>query len=247
MGDMIVARDPLGIKPLCYAVEGPLFAAASESVALLNLGFAPESIKSLLPGQAITITDGQLGDPAVRPQSAAGPLLLRVDLFRQRGQHAGRAQRLPVAQGAWARSWPGWKTVPIDDDTIVVPVPDTSKAAADAMAYELKVPCVEGLIRNRYTAGRSSRAAATASARPRPSTRRCAKCWKASGCCWSRIRSSARRRMKVLLQRIRAVGAAAGDSRPRGLPADHRAVLLRHRHVDGQRAVRAAVSARAGR
>ncbi len=27
------------------------------------------------------------------------------------------------------------ETVPIDDDTIVVPVPDTSKAAADAMAY----------------------------------------------------------------------------------------------------------------
>ena len=34
---------------------------------------------------------------------------------------------------------------------MVVPVPDTSKAAADAMAYALKVPCVEGLIRNRYT------------------------------------------------------------------------------------------------
>jgi len=32
-----------------------------------------------------------------------------------------------------------------------VPVPDTSKAAADAMAYALKVPCVEGLIRNRYS------------------------------------------------------------------------------------------------
>ncbi len=44
--------------------------------------------------------------------------------------------------------------MPIDDDTIVVPVPDTSKAAADAMAYKLGVPCVEGLIRNRY-AGRT--------------------------------------------------------------------------------------------
>ncbi len=35
----MLARDPLGIKPLCYAIEGPLFAAASESVALLNLSF----------------------------------------------------------------------------------------------------------------------------------------------------------------------------------------------------------------
>ncbi|MFM9068633.1 MAG: amidophosphoribosyltransferase, partial [Planctomycetota bacterium] len=40
---------------------------------------------------------------------------------------------------------------PIDEDTIVVPVPDTSKAAADAMAYELRVPSREGLIRNRYS------------------------------------------------------------------------------------------------
>ena len=34
---------------------------------------------------------------------------------------------------------------------MVVPVPDTSKAAADAMAYRLSIPSVEGLIRNRYT------------------------------------------------------------------------------------------------
>jgi amidophosphoribosyltransferase len=34
---------------------------------------------------------------------------------------------------------------------VVVPVPDTSKAAAAAMAYKLKVPCLEGLIRNRYS------------------------------------------------------------------------------------------------
>jgi len=37
-----------------------------------------------------------------------------------------------------------------DADLIVVPVPDTAKAAADAMAYELGVPSLEGLIRNRY-------------------------------------------------------------------------------------------------
>ncbi len=38
-GEMLLARDPLGIKPMCYAIDGPLFAAASESVALVNLGF----------------------------------------------------------------------------------------------------------------------------------------------------------------------------------------------------------------
>jgi amidophosphoribosyltransferase len=37
-----------------------------------------------------------------------------------------------------------------DGNTIVVPVPDTGKAAADGMAYELGIPSAEGLIRNRY-------------------------------------------------------------------------------------------------
>src|SRR5207253_6770294 len=37
-----------------------------------------------------------------------------------------------------------------DYNTVVVPVPDTGKAAADAMAYELGVPSVEGLMRNRH-------------------------------------------------------------------------------------------------
>ena len=54
-GEMIVARDPQGIKPMCYVHEGPLFAAASESVALLNLGFENDQIKSLPPGHAIII------------------------------------------------------------------------------------------------------------------------------------------------------------------------------------------------
>jgi amidophosphoribosyltransferase len=40
--------------------------------------------------------------------------------------------------------------VPTDVGTIVVPVPDTAKAAADAMAFELGLPSVEGLMRNRY-------------------------------------------------------------------------------------------------
>ena len=54
-GDMLVARDPLGIKPLCYAVHQGLFAAASESVALLTLGFETEQIRSLAPGHAILV------------------------------------------------------------------------------------------------------------------------------------------------------------------------------------------------
>ena len=87
------------------------------------------------------------------------------------------------------------ETVPLDDDTIVVPVPDTGKAAADAMAFELGVPSLEGLIRNRYVGRTFIEGGGSPQAKGRDaSTRRCAKCWKASACCWSRTRSSARRR-----------------------------------------------------
>jgi len=150
LGQMAVVRDPLGIKPLSYAVEDGLFAAASESVALLNLGFSAESIKPAPPGHAIIISGGRL----------------QVEQFADSPRHAhcffewiyfanvastldGRAVYL--ARKALGEELARLETLPLDDSTIVVPVPDTSKAAADAMAYKLRVPCVEGLIRNRYT------------------------------------------------------------------------------------------------
>ncbi len=158
-GEMIVARDPLGIKPMTYVHDGPLFAAASESVALLNLGFEPEQIKSLPPGHLIHVhpeSGIQIAEFAKSSRSAhcffewvyfanvASTLDDRsVYLSRTRlGEELAQAE---LADGR----------VPLDpENTIVVPVPDTSKAAADAMAYALKIPSREGLIRNRY-AGRT--------------------------------------------------------------------------------------------
>src|SRR5437870_5008772 len=58
MGDLVVLRDPNGFRPLCYAQDGPLFAAASESVPLLNLGF--KDIQSLEPGEMILIQNNEV-------------------------------------------------------------------------------------------------------------------------------------------------------------------------------------------
>lgn len=154
LGDMLVARDPLGIKPLCYAKEGQLFAAASESVPLLNLGFKPENIKSLQPGQAITITGGRFEIERFAPS------LRRAHCFFEWIYFANVASSLDDRSVYLSRTALGVELarlerqdgrVPLDGDTIVVPVPDTSKAAADSMAYHLGVPCWEGLIRNRYS------------------------------------------------------------------------------------------------
>ena len=163
LGEMVVMRDALGIKPLCYAIEGPLFAAASESVALMNLGFTPESIKPVPPGQAIVVRESGLEFITFATSerhahcffewvyfaNVASTLDNRsVYLARKAlGVELARLEMAGIEEGR-----PG--CVKIDEDTVVVPVPDTSKAAADAMAFALGVPSVEGLIRNRY-AGRT--------------------------------------------------------------------------------------------
>ena len=150
LGDMLVARDPLGLRPMCYALEGPLFAAASESVALLNLGFAPESIKTLLPGQAVTITDGKFEIQRFAASSRRAHCFFEWIYFANVASTMdGRSVYL--SRKALGEELARLETVTIDEDTIVVPVPDTSKAAADAMAFKLKIPSLEGLIRNRYT------------------------------------------------------------------------------------------------
>ncbi len=150
LGDMVVARDPMGIKPLSYALEGPLFAAASESVALVNLGFTPDSIKSLLPGQAVTITDGELKIQRFANSPRQAHCFFEWIYFSNVASTMdGRG--VYMTRKALGEELARLEDVPIDEDTIVVPVPDTSKAAADSMAFELGVPCLEGLIRNRYS------------------------------------------------------------------------------------------------
>lgn len=157
LGDMLIVRDPLGIHPLCYAKEGPLLAAASESVALLNLGFASENIHSLLPGQAVIVENGEFHIENFAPSPRRAHCFFEWIYFanvastiddrsvylsrKALGEELARIERDRADRGLTT----------IDDDTIVVPVPDTSKAAADAMAYALNIPCLEGLIRNRYT------------------------------------------------------------------------------------------------
>src|SRR6266436_6107060 len=66
MGDMVVLRDPNGFRPLCFAQDGPLFAAASESVPLLNLGF--QEVRSLEPGEMIVIQDGDVRHTRFAPK-----------------------------------------------------------------------------------------------------------------------------------------------------------------------------------
>jgi len=146
-GELVVARDPLGFRPLCIAEHGPLFGAASESVPLANLGF--RNIRSLEPG-----TVAMASEKGVRIERYA-PSPRQAHCFFEWIYFANVASTLDDRSVYLSRSELGkelarLETVPLDTDTIVVPVPDTAKAAADAMAFALKIPSVEGLMRNRY-------------------------------------------------------------------------------------------------
>jgi len=147
MGRMFVARDPVGFRPLSWAVQGRLFAAASESVALSNMGF--KDIQSLAPGEMAIVDDGKLRFERFARERTPAHCFFEWVYFSNVASvadgcsvylsRARAGQRLAEAE-----------TEKIDGKCIVVPVPDTAKAAADAFAYRLGIPSVEGLIRNRY-------------------------------------------------------------------------------------------------
>jgi amidophosphoribosyltransferase len=151
MGDMVVVRDPNGFRPLCYAHDGNLFAAASESVALLNLGF--RDVQSMEPGEMIIVQDGEIRHERIGPRQTPSHCFFEWIYFANVAStlddRSVYLTRAALGQEL-ARQERKMEKVPLDGDTIVVPVPDTGKAAADAMAFALGVPSVEGLIRNRY-------------------------------------------------------------------------------------------------
>ncbi len=147
MGRMVIARDPLGLRPLSYAVQGRLFAAASESVALTNLGF--DHVCDLPPGHMAVIEDGKFRvEPYAKPRRKAHCFFEWVYFSNVASEMDGCG--VYTARNASGKRLAEMEDQPIDDNCIVVPVPDTAKAAADAFAYKLHIPCVEGLMRNRY-------------------------------------------------------------------------------------------------
>jgi len=147
MGRLFVARDPLGIRPMSWAVQGRLFAAASESVALTNMGFP--NVRSLEPGRMAVVEDGALRfERFAKPRGHAHCFFEWVYFSNVASTIDGSGVYLTRARSGQRLA--AMEDQQMDDRCIVVPVPDTAKAAGDAYAYRMGIPSVEGLIRNRY-------------------------------------------------------------------------------------------------
>jgi amidophosphoribosyltransferase len=151
-GDVFGFRDPHGIRPLVLGTrKGPngenIYALASETIAINLLGF--EQTEDVKPGELIYISkDGVLSRTIVR-QEKYSPCMFewvyfaRVESeFHERSVYAARFKLGHILGKQLLKAG-------IEAD-VVVPVPETSRVAAIALAETMGVPFRELLIKNRY-------------------------------------------------------------------------------------------------
>jgi len=147
-------RDPMGIRPLVLGKRkkkrSTEYMIASESSALAVLGF--ERMRDVAPGEAIFIDregnffSKQCADnprlfPCIfehvylaRPDSSLDDIHMYKTRLRQGNKLAEKIMR----------EWPD------HDIDVVIPIPDTSRVAAQALAECLGLRLREGLMKNRY-------------------------------------------------------------------------------------------------
>jgi amidophosphoribosyltransferase len=151
---ILAFRDPNGIRPLVFGKkstpEGDEYMIASESVALDVQGF--QLIRDVAPGEAIYVTaDGELHTRQCFKSAKLSPCIF---------EHVYFARPDSIMDGVSvykARLRQGEKLAekilrerPQHDVDVVIPIPDSSRVAGQALAYKLGVKFREGLVKNRY-------------------------------------------------------------------------------------------------
>jgi len=147
-GTMLIARGPVGIRPLCYSFEDGFFAAASESSALL--GQDGEKIIDVKPGQMVLVQDnGTEVKQFAKPRNVSHCMFEWVYF----SSPASVIDKTSVYEARWKLGEEIARREFLDlnnKDYVVVAVPDTAKPAADGYANAVGLSSREGLIRNRY-------------------------------------------------------------------------------------------------
>jgi len=121
--------------------------AASESVALINCGI--HDVKPLKPGYMVYVHDGKIEINKYTEAKNTAHCMFEWVYFSNVSSVLDD-KSVYITRTNLGRELAKLETQKIDKEYIVVPVPDTAKAAGDAFAYELGIPSKEGIIRNRY-------------------------------------------------------------------------------------------------
>lgn len=151
---IVAFRDPHGIRPLVYGERdtpaGTEYLFASESVALDALDY--QLVRDVAPGEAILVTiDGTITQQTCADHTQLSPCLFEyvylarpdslIDniLVYQFRISLGEQLAQKIRQ-----------EFPNHDIDVVIPIPDTSRHAALALAQSLGVHYREGFVKNRY-------------------------------------------------------------------------------------------------
>ncbi len=234
-GELVVVRDPLGFRPLCIAEHGPLFGAASESVPLANLGF--RNIRSLEPG-----TLAVANSKGVRIERFA-PSPRQAHCFFEWIYFANVASTLDDRSVYLSRAALGKELARLED----VPLRrrhDRRAGARHGQGRRRRHGLRAGRPLGRGPDAQPLRRPDLHRGHGRPRRQGPAQVHAAARGPGRQARPAGRGQHRPVHDDAGA-GARdprprrrAGDPPPRRLPADHRAVLLRHRHVAQERAVR---------
>ena len=147
-------RDPNGIRPLVYGkrqtANGTEYMIASESVVLDTLGFTV--IADVAPGEAVWITQsGRLFKKQCVEPDAYSPCLFEYIYFARPDSIVDKSSVYKVRLRMGEYLADKIKTLRLDHDIdVVMPIPDTSRPTAQALAHVLQLKYREGFIKNRY-------------------------------------------------------------------------------------------------
>lgn len=141
-------RDPHGIRPLFFgSKEGKVYAFSSETVVLDYLGYS--EIQEVGPGEAVIIQlDGTVERRTLAPGSYS-PCMFEWVYFARVESSMGNTAVYQARFQLGVILADEVKRRGIEAD-VVLPIPETSRIAAGAMAEALGLPCRELLIKNRY-------------------------------------------------------------------------------------------------
>ncbi len=151
LGRMFASRDPHGIRPLCWSVQGNLLGVASESLALQNLGFT--DIQHFEPGEMLIVDKDGYKMERYAPSQKKARCFFEWIYFANAASVIDN-QSVYLCREKCGKILAEEEDVAWDENSIVVPVPDTAKSAAGGYAFRANIPFSEGLLRNRY-AGRT--------------------------------------------------------------------------------------------
>ncbi len=143
---MIAARDPHGFRPLCLGKLKGAYVVASESCAFDIVD--AEFIREIEPGEMVVIDRSGVHSLQVgghKPERLGMCIFELIYFSRPDSIVFGRdVERVRQQMGAML-----YREAPADAD-LVIPVPDSSNAAALGYAHESGIPFEMGLIRNHY-------------------------------------------------------------------------------------------------